>query len=672
MKALADKVLVLGIDGMDPKLTQKFIEEGYMPNIKTLIEKGSAESRLHMIGGFPTVTSPMWTTLATGANPSTHGITEYYAKHPDKLDVVMYNFDSTKCKAEPLWNAAAEAGKKTLVWHWPGSSWPPTSDNPNLHVIDGTQPGGINCGVAEVDSEKLIIASEKTKEVIYRKKAATDSNVPCFIPGMEMEEDNNELSSYDKVHAVEVEGIAIESAETYHNLSDTPLDICYSAIKPAVGWEDAPKDAKEFTFLHNGGMIRRICQITKNAQGIYDCVRVYKTKKDTEPLAICKLDVFVEDVVDDAYKKDEKVLANRNMRLLEMAEDGSSLKMWVSGTMDFHNDSLWHPKELLAKIVENAGYPQPICMAGSSDEMLISKCARANWDRAANWNARALNYMARQEGYEVIFSHFHNIDLQGHLLVKFLYAGSEKMPAEKYNKLFRDVYVQTDRYIGEFLGLLDEGWTIVLVSDHGQVCPEHGRADFLPGTNAVNAVYFEKWGYLTLKRDAEGNRLHEIDWSKTVAVPQRCNQIYLNLKGRDPEGIVDPAEQYELEEKIMTDLYSLKNSKTGKRMISMALRNRDAVIIGTGGPECGDIIYVMAEGYTDDHGDSLPTFLGTNDTTVASIFVAAGKGIKENYRTDRVIKHVDVAPTVALLAGLRMPAQCEGAPIYQILDGCEF
>ena len=107
-------------------------------------------------------------------------------------------------------------------------------------------------------------------------------------------------------------------------------------------------------------------------------------------------------------------------------------------------------------------------------------------------------------------------------------------------------------------------------------------------------------------------------------------------------------------------------------MISMALRNRDAVIIGTGGPECGDIIYVMAEGYTDDHGDSLPTFLGTNDTTVASIFVAAGKGIKENYRTDRVIKHVDVAPTVALLAGLRMPAQCEGAPIYQILDGCEF
>jgi len=672
MKALAEKVLVLGIDGMDPKLTQKFIDEGYMPNVKKLIEKGSTENRLHMIGGFPTVTPPMWTTLATGTNPSTHGITEYYATHPEKLDVVIYNFDSTKCMAEPLWNAAAEAGKKTLVWHWPGSSWPPTSSNPNLHVVDGTQPGGINCGVAEVDSEKLIIASEKTEEVIYRKKAATDSNVPCFIPGMEMEEESDEESSYDKVHAVEVTGIAIESAETYHNLSDTPLDICYSSIRPATGWANAPEGAKEFTMLHNGGMIRRICQIVKNEQGIYDCVYVYKSKKEIEPLAICKLDAFVEDVIDEAYIKDEKILANRNMRLLELAEDGSNLKMWVSGAMDFHNDNLWHPKELLAKIVDNAGYPQPICMAGSSDEVLISKCARANWDRAANWNARSLKYMARQEGYEVIFSHFHNIDLQGHLLVKFLKNGTDKMPAEKYNKLFRDVYVQTDMYVGEFLELLDAGWTIVLVSDHGQVCPEHGRADFLPGTNAVNAVYFEKWGYLTLKRDADGNRLHEIDWSKTVAVPQRQNQIYINLKGRNPEGIVDPADKYELEEKIMTDLYSLKDPKTGKRIISLALRNRDAVIIGTGGPAAGDIIYVMAEGYTDDHGDSLPTFLGTNDTTVASIFVAAGKGIKENYKTSRVIKHIDIAPTVALLAGLRMPAQCEGAPIYQILEGSEF
>ena len=59
---------------------------------------------------------------------------------------------------------------------------------------------------------------------------------------------------------------------------------------------------------------------------------------------------------------------------------------------------------------------------------------------------------------------------------------------------------------------------------------------------------------------------------------------------------------------------------------------------------------------------------GTCDTSVASIFMAAGAGIKENFVTDRLIREVDVAPTVAVLGGVRMPAQCEGAPVYQILS----
>jgi hypothetical protein len=54
--------------------------------------------------------------------------------------------DSRNCKAEPLWNVTSLEGLKTLVWHWPGSSWPPTSADPLLHVVDGTQPGSVrNC-----------------------------------------------------------------------------------------------------------------------------------------------------------------------------------------------------------------------------------------------------------------------------------------------------------------------------------------------------------------------------------------------------------------------------------------------------------------------------------------------------------------------------------------------
>lgn len=122
-EALAEKIMVLGVDGMDPRLTSKFVKEGKMPNVKKLMERGACREDLVLLGANPTVTPPMWTTLATGAYPMTHGITGFYRHSHDELDVMQYNLDSRLCQAEPLWNVfAEEANKKTLVWHWPGSS----------------------------------------------------------------------------------------------------------------------------------------------------------------------------------------------------------------------------------------------------------------------------------------------------------------------------------------------------------------------------------------------------------------------------------------------------------------------------------------------------------------------------------------------------------------------
>ena len=130
--------------------------------------------------------------------------------------------------------------------------------------------------------------------------------------------------------------------------------------------------------------------------------------------------------------------------------------------------------------------------------------------------------------------------------------------------------------------------------------------------------------------------------------------------------MVEPEERYRLEEKIISDLYNYRDSKTGRRVIAIALRNREASIIGMSGEQCGDIIYMLAEGFNRVHGDSMPTARGYKNTSVSPVFIAAGQGIKAGHKTQRVIREVDVAPTVAMLCGVRMPAQCEGAPIYQI------
>lgn len=166
-EAINQKIMVLGVDGMDPRLTCKYMAEGKMPNTKKLMERGACREDLVLLGANPTVTPPMWTTLATGAYPMTHGITGFFRHSKTDLEVVEYNLDSRNCTAEQLWNVFAEAGKKTLVWHWPGSAWPPSSDSDNLYVVDGTSPGSVCMGTGQVENEFILGANEKVKEVRY-------------------------------------------------------------------------------------------------------------------------------------------------------------------------------------------------------------------------------------------------------------------------------------------------------------------------------------------------------------------------------------------------------------------------------------------------------------------------------------------------------------------------
>ena len=62
---LSRKILVLGVDGADPRLTRTYLDQGLLPNTAELLKRGAAREDLVMLGGQPTVTPPMWTTLAT-------------------------------------------------------------------------------------------------------------------------------------------------------------------------------------------------------------------------------------------------------------------------------------------------------------------------------------------------------------------------------------------------------------------------------------------------------------------------------------------------------------------------------------------------------------------------------------------------------------------------------
>lgn len=671
-KAASEKILLLGVDGMDPRYTRYMVDQGKMPAVAEYIKRGACREDLVMLGGHPTVTPPMWTTLATGAYANVHGITGFFRCGSD-IDLMDYNLDSRLCKAELLWNVFAEAGKKTLVFHWPGSSWPPTSDSENLFVVDGSSPGTVAMSVAQVEHEFIVAASEVIPELRFIPKAPMEASSACIITDLDLDDKKEEsaISLSDGLR------IYIDDINQMNWISSEDLvDIAQSSIKVAEGWDNAPADAKEFTILLSGGLIRRPALILKNENGVYDTVAVYKNKKSTEALAILPVGEMVVGIVDEAYRGDKKFEVNRNMKLIKMEPDGSALTIYVSAAMDIHNDLVYSPKRLHKALCDNIGYPPPTSSLGRQDTMLITDCMLATWDVVADWQAKSIQYLIETEGIEVVFSHYHNIDLEAHKFIKHL-ADREfnRNPVEVAEKWMEDIYTQTDRYLGQFLHYLDEGWTVIVFSDHAQVAPAHDIPEGLFHCEGTGITLMAEMGYTVPIKNEKGRTIG-IDWTKTKAVSQREGNIYLNLKGRNKhtladgtviDGIVDPAEQYELEEEIITKLYQLTDKKTGHRVVSVALRNRDAVLLGYGGPECGDICCWLAEGYNNDHADSLSTAYGEGNTSVSPIFIAAGKGIKPGY-TERIIRQIDFAPTVAVLGGVRMPAHCEGAPVYQILE----
>ena len=84
-KAVADKILMLGVDGLDPRLTRKYVDQGKLPNIAEYIKRGACRKDLMLLGGHPTVTPPMWTTLACGCYANVHGITGFSRNIPGKI-----------------------------------------------------------------------------------------------------------------------------------------------------------------------------------------------------------------------------------------------------------------------------------------------------------------------------------------------------------------------------------------------------------------------------------------------------------------------------------------------------------------------------------------------------------------------------------------------------------
>lgn len=652
----ANKVLMVGIDGMDPIYTQKLLDEGKLPNIENFLKRGTTTKNLGMMGVLPTYTPPSWCTLATGAWPGTHGITCFWTHTAgDPLSKLSLGFNSKLCKVDYIWDAFAAQGKKSIVYGWP-TSWPPR-DTENTIMIDGS---GIHPFLSsEVDFEKVIECKESEKTVRFISHADNASGAECFVTETIEEHEFQPISFM----ASEMDNV-IGSEGSERDNFDCRLDQVFAPIKPATGWANAPENAKESVYLVNAGVERRYILILSDDGKVYNRVQVYKDKTQKQLLGEATVGNWIENIHDVFTAGNEKMNVAYYLNIMELEEDGSALKMFYSFAVSLDDDSYASPVGIKKELFDKFGAPLMLTSFYEHDAsklQMMWECA----EKAFTWSMDTIDYLLDTKEWDGAFHGLHIIDFANHVHLESTVP--ENPDHEVFIEYLEKYYVLADDYVGRAMKWLDKGVSVIVASDHGGLLKYPGyKVPAIGDAWGLNTGIMEELGYTKTKM-VDG--VLEIDWENTKAIAQRSSYIYVNLKGRDPQGIVEPEELDDLVTQIISDLYSYRDHKHGERVISCAFRRNEMAVLGLSdlcAENLGDIFFILEPKFTRDQGNS---FSNTEimGTSIQCIFMMAGEGIKEDFIIRRDVQEVDLVPTLCHLVGVNPPDGVEGGVLYQAL-----
>ncbi len=161
------------------------------------------------------------------------------------------------------------------------------------------------------------------------------------------------------------------------------------------------------------------------------------------------------------------------------------------------------------------------------------------------------------------------------------------------------VYERMDELLGKVLPAVDDN-TLLLV------CSDHGFAQF--GRQFHLNTWLREQGYLVLKQEAAGKdetSVMDVDWSRSVAYGMGFNGLYVNLKGREKQGIVDPGKVAELTGRLRRELEQVVDPETGRRPVAKVY-SRDGMYTGPMTPLMPELLV----GYTPGYRNSSLSFMG--------------------------------------------------------------
>ncbi len=623
-------VLLFTADGGQPDFFRQFAAEGLLPTFARLEAEGSM-ARGGMVPQLPTSTRVGWPSIVTGAWAGTHGsINNVFTQHGLGMGDSYQFGDFSKLEAETLPETAERAGLKVLMFDW-NSSDQPAIAGPTVHYWRTYTRAGVAQNYADPVVEQGANAWGLLFDHLTLTPAAAGRGAPASYSPLKGA----------TLRQVEFTGPVYEYAlRFYDSTNDGRLNYDGVSVHDGAGLiaNLALNDWAEVRLKLNGG-------------------------------------------VDDGRT------AGFYLKLLALTPDLSQVKFFVSAITRVNAQ----PAELEDYLADN--FPARLGVGGAlAWERLIDEDTYA--EAAAltiPWDAQVLHYLLSEYAPDTNLAlvGYINLDIIEHAMLALVtpdapvYDDADRdgqpdgLVAKRLGYL-HDTYIGADQILAAAWAAMPPDTIVAATSDHG----------FAATWKAVYAPYVLGAAGMQPVPQTSNCLASDAVLAKACWVGGAV-MIYINLQGREPNGVVKPSEYTAVRQRIMDAWRTLKDTD-GTPVTAAVFTREQAGALPDGwatasmanADKTGDVIVFVNPPYQFDfaeggtpirdttvwwaaHGHLPQSGTGRANTNLYATFYLAGPSIRALQATR--VRTIDVAPTLAYLLGIPAPAQAEGRLLTEVL-----
>lgn len=634
------RVIVLGFDGMDPRLAERMMDAGELPNLAAL-RAGGGYSRLGT--SIPPQSPVAWATFITGANPGVHGIFDFIHRRPESPGDAYYSAAET-VPSDEGW----EVGDHKLpLAFWPFNHQPTQT----LLRREGT-PFWEHLDAAGVPVRLYDLPAN------YPPTPSRFGNA-CCLCGMGVPDLLGTYGTY----------------QYFGTDVPRPTDETGGMRRPLVFQDGAAA----------GRLDGPMNTLLKRAARAYIPFTVYR--HESEPAA--RIDIGGETIVLREGEWSEWVRVRYRIAMPDFLPDEK-----LSGICRFYLRRTQPEFQLYVtpinidpsdpgaqRISEPAGFVRNLYRelglfptAGFQEDynaringVLSDEEYQAQADSVLAERERLLDLALRDYAGGLLFFYFSSTDLQAHMFWWDSDAPHPVRPpqeARRFHSAIRDIYRAADGVVGRVLERFGRDAIVLVLSDHG----------FCNFERQVNLnTFLRQEGYLmpATARSLRGAR--SVEWSQTRAYAIGLNGVYLNLRGRERDGVVDPAERDALLEELRARLLALRDPRDGKPAVKHVYR-ADEIYRGPQANRAPDLVVGFHRGFRASWatvlGEITDELFLDNDRAWSADHCIAADEVPGVLFSNRPLVRAepslpDIAPTVLREFGVAIPASMEGGSVFE-------